>query len=153
MGDAYLDQIKSEYEAKKQRNVLAELAKIETKKKKEAKINTEKKFQLEIQKSKDISFFLPAKYEKILLPIYLFALPYLLGHLFIFGYISKFNFSIYLAVCGLDEDSHSMAWFMGYEGASLAFSFMFISMAFIKVLNSQKEQRERDLNPKKKRRH
>ena len=152
MGDAYLDQIKAEHDAKKKRNVLAELAKMETKKKEKAKVETEQKFQLEIKKSKDINIFLPAKYEKILLPIYLFAFPYIIGHIFIFGYISKFDFSIYLAVCGLDDNSQSMAWFMGYEGVSLAFSFMFIGMAFTKVLQAQKMQREEARKPQKKRR-
>ena len=151
MGDAYLDQIKAEHNAKKQRNVLAELAKLETKKKETAKVETEKTFQLEIKKSKDISIFLPAKYEKILLPLYVFVFPYIVGHLFIFSYISKFDFSIYLAVCGLDDNSQSMAWFMGYEGVSLAFSFTFIFLAFSKVLKAQKIQREEELKPKRRR--
>jgi len=61
----------------------------------------------------DTPLFFPAGFEKIFLAIYFVSLPYILGLLFLFFYISEGKFEVFLAV---NQDSpFLMTWAIGYE--------------------------------------
>jgi len=62
---------------------------------------------------KETPLFFPAGFEKIFLAIYFISLPYILGLLFLFFYISEGKFKVFIAV---NEDSpFMMTWAIGYE--------------------------------------
>jgi len=56
---------------------------------------------------------LPEGYEQIALFIYILLLPYIAGIIFLFTYISKWDYNIYLSL----NNSHSymLTWCIGYE--------------------------------------
>jgi len=56
---------------------------------------------------------LPEGYEKIALFIYILLLPYIAGLIFLFTYVSKWDYNIYLSL----NSSHSymLTWCIGYE--------------------------------------
>ena len=61
----------------------------------------------------DTPLFFPEGFEKIFLAIYFVSLPYILGLLFLFFYISEGKFKVFLAV---NQDSpFLMTWAIGYE--------------------------------------
>ena len=56
---------------------------------------------------------LPEGYEKIAFFIYILLLPYIAGLIFLFTYVSKWDYNIYLSL----NNSHSymLTWCIGYE--------------------------------------
>ena len=61
----------------------------------------------------------PKKYAKLFLILYIVLIPFFAGHLFLFAYISKFNFDMYSEICS--KNGHFLTWFLGYEGFALFF--------------------------------
>jgi hypothetical protein len=74
----------------------------------------------------DIIF--PEKYTKPLIVIYLLLLPFIVGHIFLFTYVSKFNFEIYSAIC--TENNGFLTWCMGYESFAVLLALILV-IAFI----------------------
>ncbi len=80
----------------------------------------------------------PKKYEKLSILLYIIVIPFLMGHIFLFTYISKFNYAIYSTICS--DNNGLLTWCMGYEGfAILIFSVLFIS-ALINILQQQNKR-------------
>jgi len=85
----------------------------------------------------DILF--PKKYEKLSILFYIIVVPFLMGHIFLFTYVSKFNYSIYSAICS--DNNGLLTWCMGYEGfAILVFAIFFIG-ALINIIQQQHKLR------------
>jgi len=79
----------------------------------------------------------PEKYTKLLVIIYLLLLPFIIGHIFIFTYVSKFNFEIYSAIC--TDNNSFLTWCMGYESfAIILASILFFTFIFQKVKKNLK---------------
>jgi len=57
--------------------------------------------------------FLPEGYEKIILSLYILLLPYIAGLIFLFTYISKWDYHIYLSLN--NSNSYLLTWCIGYE--------------------------------------
>lgn len=55
----------------------------------------------------------PKQYEEVTLLFYLLIAPLILGHLFLFTYVSRFNFSIYSSVTA--KNHLFLNWCIGYE--------------------------------------
>ena len=75
---------------------------------------------------KDVLF--PAKYEKLTLLFYILLAPFILGHLFLFTYVSHFDFSVYKAV--LVKSNMFLIWGIGYEMFTI---FFFILLALFSL--------------------
>ena len=81
----------------------------------------------------------PKKYEKLSLLFYIIVIPFFMGHIFLFTYVSKFNYAIYSAIC--NDNNGLLTWCMGYEGfAILIFTVLFIG-AIINILQQQNKRR------------
>ena len=72
---------------------------------------------------KDILF--PPKYEKLTLLFYILFAPFIIGHLFLFTYVSHFSFSVYTAVNA--KNNMFLTWCMGYEIFTIFF-FIFLAI-------------------------
>ena len=72
----------------------------------------------------------PKKYENLFLAYYLILIPFIVGHIFMFTYISEFNLDIYLDVCS--NKNSFFTWCIGYEGFSILF---FIALAIYSIKN------------------
>lgn len=79
----------------------------------------------------------PEKYAKLFLVFYIVLIPFLVGHLFLFTYISKFNFDIYTAIC--TDNSTLLTWCMGYEGFALFFFIVILVMSIKNVVGRAKK--------------
>ena len=79
----------------------------------------------------------PEKYAKLFLVFYIVLIPFLVGHLFLFTYISKFNFDVYTAIC--TENSSLLTWCMGYEGFALFFFLIVFIMSITNVVGRAKK--------------
>ncbi len=66
----------------------------------------------EIRLDESAFFFLPG-YEKLLLTLYFIFLPYLAGILFLFIYVAKVNFDVFVSLN--HESSFIFSWCIGYE--------------------------------------
>jgi len=83
--------------------------------------------------------FFPKKYEKLSMLLYMMIIPFFIGHLFLFTYVSKFNYDIYTAVCS--NNNELLTWCMGYEGfAIVVFSILLIG-ALINLVQQQNKIR------------
>ena len=81
----------------------------------------------------------PEKYEKLSILFYIIVIPFLMGHIFLFTYVSRFNYAIYSSICS--ENNGVLTWCMGYEGfAILVFSIFFIG-ALINIIQQQHKLR------------
>ncbi|MBD3789607.1 MAG: hypothetical protein IE885_04475 [Campylobacterales bacterium] len=60
-----------------------------------------------------LPIFFPAGLEKFFLMIYFIILPYLAGMIFLFFYISKGNYKIFLSLNG--DTAFIMTWSIGYQ--------------------------------------
>lgn len=74
--------------------------------------------------------FLPNKYENLFLAYYIILIPFILGHIFLFTYISNFQLSVYIDVCSIKNSFFT--WCIGYEGFSILF---FIVLAVLSIKN------------------
>ena len=81
----------------------------------------------------------PKKYEKLSLLFYIVVIPFLMGHIFLFTYISKFNYSTYLAVC--NDNNGLLTWCMGYEGFAILVFILFFIGALINIIQRQNKLR------------
>ena len=82
--------------------------------------------------------FLPEGYEKIMLFVYILLLPYIAGLIFLFTYISKWDYKIYLSLNS--ANSYIFTWCIGYEILAVLGLLMIIKSAIsynIGKLNSQ----------------
>lgn len=61
----------------------------------------------------DTPLFFPPGYEKIFLLIYFVSLPYITGLLFLFLYVAKSQYKVFLSLN--QEASFIMTWAIGYE--------------------------------------
>ena len=59
------------------------------------------------------------KYEKLTLLFYIIFTPFIIGHLFLFTYVSHFNFSVYTAVNA--KNNMFLTCCMGYEIFTILF--------------------------------
>jgi len=66
---------------------------------------------------KDVLF--PQKYEKLTLLFYLLVAPFMIGHIFLFTYVSHFSFSVYQAVTV--NSNMFLSWCIGYEMLAILF--------------------------------
>ncbi len=57
--------------------------------------------------------FLPEGYEKIILSLYILLLPYIAGLIFLFTYVSRWDYHIYLSLN--NNNSYLLTWCIGYE--------------------------------------
>jgi len=90
-------------------------------------------------KAQLLEIFFPKKYEKLSMFLYIMIVPFFIGHLFLFTYVSKFNYDIYSAVCS--NNNELLTWCMGYEGfAIVVFSILFIG-ALINLVQQQNKLR------------
>ena len=81
--------------------------------------------------------FFPERYAKLFLVFYIVMIPFIVGHLFLFTYISEFNFDVYTAIC--TENSSFLTWCMGYEGFAVFFFLIIIVMSIINIISSTKK--------------
>ena len=56
---------------------------------------------------------LPEGYERIILSLYFLLLPYIAGLIFLFTYVSKWDYHIYLSLN--HSNSYLLTWCIGYE--------------------------------------
>lgn len=75
--------------------------------------------------------FIPQKYEALTLLFYLLFVPFIIGHLFLFTYVSGFNFSVYSAVNA--KNNMFLTWCIGYELFTILF---FILLTLFSVRKS-----------------
>ena len=61
----------------------------------------------------DSSIFFPYGYENMMLVIYFVTIPYLVGLIFIFFYIGKGDYTVFLSLD--NENSFMVTWAIGYE--------------------------------------
>jgi len=81
----------------------------------------------------------PKKYEKLSLLFYILVIPFFVGHIFLFTYISKFNYATYQAVC--NDNNGLLTWCMGYEGFAILVFLIFLIGALINILQRQNKLR------------
>lgn len=81
--------------------------------------------------------FFPEKYAKLFLVFYILLIPLIVGHLFLFTYISKFDFDIYSAIC--TDNSGFLTWCMGYEGFTVFFFLILMVMSIANLISSTKK--------------
>jgi len=84
----------------------------------------------------------PSKYENIFLAYYILLIPFIVGHIFLFTYISNFDLSIYLDVCSTKNSFFT--WCIGYEGFSILF---FMILAFFSIKNTLSRLNKKDTIP------
>ncbi|NOR55716.1 MAG: hypothetical protein GQ531_05860 [Sulfurovum sp.] len=75
----------------------------------------------------------PQKYEKLTLLFYILVAPFVIGHLFLFTYVSGFSFSVYAAVNA--KNTMFLTWCLGYEIFTV---FFFISLAIFSLRQASK---------------
>jgi len=81
--------------------------------------------------------FFPEKYAKLFLVFYIVFIPFIVGHLFLFTYVSKFDFDIYTAIC--TENNGFLTWCMGYEGFAVFFFLILMVMSITNLISSTKK--------------
>ena len=82
---------------------------------------------------------LPEKYEKLSLLVYILVIPFLIGHIFLFTYISKFNFSIYSEICS--DNNGVLTWCMGYEGFAILVFAILVMGAIVNIVQQSNKLR------------
>jgi len=75
-----------------------------------------------------MEILLPEKYAKLFLAFYILIIPFIIGHIFLFTYVSDFNIDIYSAICA--ENNSLLTWCMGYESFAIAL-LLILSMLFL----------------------
>jgi drug/metabolite transporter (DMT)-like permease len=71
---------------------------------------------------------LPEKYAKLFLAFYILIIPFIIGHIFLFTYVSHFDIDVYSAICV--ENNSILTWCMGYESFAITL-LLILSMLFL----------------------
>ena len=82
------------------------------------------------------SAFFPDGFENIMLAIYFIIIPYIVGLIFIFFYIGKGDYEVFLS---LDTDNSFMiTWAIGYEVTASLFLLWIIKQAIFSIFHEHK---------------
>lgn len=82
------------------------------KKKKKRELKEDTSFMSQNVSIMDTVFF-PEGFENIMMAVYFASIPYIVGTLFIFFYIGKGDYNIFLSLS--DDNSFLITWAIGYE--------------------------------------
>ncbi len=96
--------------------------------------NAVTKFSKQKIEMEQAPFFFPPGYETIFLSIYVVSLPYIMGILFLFFYISHANFELFSVINR--KSSFLFTWAIGYEILAAMF-FIFIIKLFIDSVRAE----------------
>ncbi|MEA3492181.1 MAG: hypothetical protein U9R27_09800 [Campylobacterota bacterium] len=118
-----------------------EQVKIIKKKKKKSEEESEDRGFMKREVNLMDSVFFPDGFEHIMLAIYFLTIPYIAGLLFIFFYIGKGDYTIFLTLN--DENSFIITWAIGYEVVAFFLLLWITKLGISSLLVKEEDTRSR----------